>query len=508
MRYVLTNGEMREADLHTIEEQGMPANVLMGGAGSALADEMGRLAAKGKILCVCGSGNNGGDGLVCARILKSAGREVDVVCLAQKRSHECETQYHKWLALGGETLSKIPDERYSGVVDCLFGTGFHGRAEGDAEGAILAINRLKEGGAKVLSADIPSGVNGENGVVEGVAVCADVTLCIGELKTGVLLADGIDCAGEIKCADIGIVLPRTDYAVLLEREGVRTFLPKRKRNAHKGSYGKAAIVAGSEEYTGAAFLSAVACLRSGAGYTTLFAPKDILPHYVLKAPEILLRSVCEGGRYAFNEEMMLPLLAYDAVAYGMGMGQSEEVYKGAVWLLQHYEGKLLLDADGLNSLAAYGDATTLLQSKKCEVVLTPHGKEFSRLCGLPTKEIAAGGVAFCQEYAKKTGTTLLLKGATTVVTNGEKRALNCAGNSGQAKAGSGDVLSGIILSLMAQGADTFEAACAGSFLAGTAAEVAAKTQGEYSLTATDVIACLGRAFLLVAEDADKEGGEE
>ncbi len=507
MKYVLTNVEMREADEYTILEKGMPSSVLMGGAGSALAEEAARLLKGGRVLCVCGGGNNGGDGFVCARMLKSRRDEVDVVCFAEKFSHECETQRRKWLAVGGEIASAIPEKEYAVVVDCLFGTGFRGRAEGKAEEAIFAINRLKEKGAKVLSADIPSGVDGENGVARGAAVRADVTLCFGELKTGVLLCDGIDCAGRVKRADIGVELPKTDYARLVDDEWAAELLPKRKKNSHKGSYGRAAIVAGGENYTGAAFLSAWACLKSGAGYTTLFVPKEILPYYYLRAPELLLCPSNEGGKYAFNEEIMQDLLAYDSVAYGMGMGVSEEVYRGAAWLLERYEGKLLLDADGLNSLAAYGGAEAF-KNKKCALVLTPHVKEFSRLTGLPVQEIFAGGSRLVKEIAEEWGCTLLLKGATTLLSDGEKVALSTAGNSGQAKGGSGDVLSGVVAALLSQGCAPFDGASAGAYLAGKAAEIAARTEGEYSLTASDIVANLGKSFLLVSENANKERGEE
>ncbi len=507
MKYVLTNNEMREADEYTIREMGMPSSVLMGGAGSALAEEAKKLSKTGKILCVCGGGNNGGDGFVCARVLRSARREVTVVCAAEKYSRECDMQRRKWLALGGEILTEVPDENYAVAVDCLFGTGFHGKIEGKDAETVLAIRRLREEGAKVLAADIPSGVNGENGVAEGLAVQADVTLCFGELKAGVLLADGIELSGEVKRADIGIHLPKKEYARLIDKGLANTLLPKRKKNSHKGSYGKAAIVAGSEAYTGAAFLSASACLKSGAGYTTLFLPKSLLPHYYLRAPEILLCATNEGGKYAFNEEMMTPLLEYDSIAYGMGMGVSEEVYKGVAWLMERYEGKLLIDADGINSLAAFGGKEPFA-GKKCQLILTPHVKEFSRLSGLSLEEIFAGGIALAQDFAKKNDCTLLLKGATTIVADGAQIALANAGNSGQAKGGSGDVLSGVIASLLAQGCTPFDGGILGSYLVGTAAEIAAKTTGEYALTASDCIARLGEAFLFVAENADKERGDE
>lgn len=508
--YILTNKQMRDADKYTIETLDVPSLLLMERAGIALADEAERLAPTGAIVCVCGGGNNGGDGFVCARVLKERGREVAVVFYAEKQSADCRVNSEKWTAVGGELLRDIP-ENCALVVDCLYGTGFHGAlSDVDAE-TVGAVNALKKRGAKVLSADIPSGVNGENGRVEGVAVNASVTLCIGEIKTGVLLGDGIDRAGEIKRADIGISLPEGEcYATLVDRETADASLPQRKRNSHKGTFGRAAIVAGGLEYTGAAYLSAAACLRSGAGYTTLFAPSGILPYYILKAPELLLKTTNEGDRYAFNEERMQELFGYDSLAYGMGMGISEEVANGAAWLLAHYEGKLVLDADGLNSLAAYkkDELSYLFKTKKCDVVLTPHTKEFSRLSGISVKETLETSLSVSKALAERWGVNVLLKNATSVLTDGTRCCLNAAGCSGQAKGGSGDVLSGVIAGLCAAGASVYDAALAGSYLCGKAAELAARDIGEYSLTATDIIAYLGRAFLFVTEYADKQCGEE
>ena len=301
-----------------------------------------------------------------------------------------------------------------------------------------------------------------------------------------------------------------DNRRLLTAAGVAKVLPKRKRESHKGSYGRAAIVAGSAEYTGAAYLSAAACLRSGAGYTVLFTPSDILPYYILKAPEVLLKSTNEGGRYAFNEEIMSQVCEYDAVAYGMGMGISVEVAEGAAYLLAQYQGRLVLDADGLNSLAEYKKAALdgLLKNAKCEVVLTPHAKEFSRISGLGMQKILDDGAACAAEYATARSVTILLKGHYSVITDGGRCAVNTAGNSGQAKAGSGDVLSGVIVGLCAQGASGFDGACAAAFLCGKAAEFAAEKLGEYALTASDCIENLGRAFLFVTENADEDGGEQ
>lgn len=503
MKYILTNEEMRLADRYTIETLGVPSLTLMERAGGALAKEVERLKG-GEILCLCGGGNNGGDGFVCARLLKNKGCAVEVVCVAEKYSADCLVKKDEWENGGGRVLSAIPEKDYAIVIDCLYGTGFHGKLQGKDEELVLQVNALKKQGAKVISADIPSGVNGKNGRVDGVAINADETLCIGEIKTGVLLNDGIDYAGKILRADIGIALPQNQYTMLVDRENARELLPRRKRNSHKGSYGKAAIVAGSELYTGAAYLSAASCLRSGVGYTTLYVPKDILPHYILKAPEILLRASNEGGMYAFNEKMMEELCSYDSIAYGMGMGVSKEVFLGAKWLIENYQGKLIIDADGLNSLAAYGDCSVFAK-KKCEIILTPHIKEFSRLSGLSVEEILEDSISVVKDFAKKHGVRVLLKNAVSVITNGEEVFLNHTGTSGQAKGGSGDVLSGVIVGLCASGVEPFHAEVLGAYLVGLSAEIAEKAVGNYSMTATDLINNLPKAFLCVAKNADKDG---
>ena len=495
--YILTNKQMREADSYTIEMLGVPSLLLMERAGLALAEVTEEMLPEGKIVCLCGGGNNGGDGFVCARVLKGCGREVSVVCVAETFSADCRVNMEKWTAGGGELLSDIPDD-CSLIIDCLYGTGFHGVLEGEDERLVSRAIRMKKQGVKILSADIPSGVNGENGRVDGVAVFADKTLCIGEIKTGVLLGDGIDYAGQIDRADIGISLREDEkYALLLDKETVSAWLPKRKRNSHKGTYGKAAIVAGSKEYTGAAYLAASACARSGAGYTTLFVPEGILPYYLLKQPEILLKSTNDGDRYAFNAENMRQLATYDAVAYGMGMGTSEDVAQGAAWLLCNYEGRLILDADALNSLACYGKEglVELFHAKKCDVLLTPHGKEFSRLTGMDMKDVRFCGLAEPKEFASFLGASVLLKNAVSVLSDEERICVNVSGCSGQAKAGCGDVLSGLIAGLCAMGLSAYEGGAVGGYLAGKAAEFAAADIGEYALTASDVIAYLGKAFL-------------
>ncbi len=501
MKYVLTNEEMRYADEYTIQTLGVPSLTLMERAGEGLADEAERLAPTGKILCVCGGGNNGGDGFVCARILKQRGRETEVLFLGEKMSKDCRLNAEKWKKESGLTRTDFSEnEEIALSIDCLFGTGFHGRLEGIYAQTAERLNAMKQSGMKILSADIPSGLDGKSGLAEGVVVKADVTLCIGEFKTGVLLNDGLDYAGKVLRKDIGIVLPKgtkNSYAFLSDAEYAAELLPARKRNSHKGTYGRAAIVAGSFAYTGAAYLASAACLRSGVGYTTLFTPESLLPYYVWKQPEILLQPVCGGKDFVFEKEKFEGVLSYDSIAYGMGMGISKEVAKGAAYLLKWYTGKLILDADGLNSLASYKkeELARLFGEKKCELLLTPHVKEFSRLSDKSVEEILSDGIHAPVEFCENFPSSVLLKNAATVITDGKRIVVNLSGNSGQAKGGSGDVLAGLIAGLCASGTSVFDGACLGAYIVGNAAEKASEKMGERSLTATDVISYLGASFL-------------
>lgn len=509
MRYLLTNEQMRKADEYTIQKLG-DSLILMERAGEALADTVTslmdlRTRIRVKVLCVCGGGNNGGDGFVCARILRERGVDAEVVCQANKYSADCQKVMEKYLESGGVILQEIPKNGYAVVVDALLGTGYKGRLKAETEKTVLCINALKRDGAKIVCADIPTGVDGDNGQVQTTAVKGDITLCIGEVKAGVYLGDGIHYAGEVRVADIGIQRIE-NYAEIIDKNSVKTLLPKRKRNSHKGTYGKAGLVVSSVQYSGAGCLVGGACLRSGVGYTALFLPEKLIYPYMLKMPEALLYSISDGDRVAFNEEKFQTLLGFDAVAYGSGLGISKDVYLGAKYLIENYTGKLILDADALNSLAEYGDSETLFANKKCQILLTPHVKEFSRLSGESVEEILQNGLYATKDYAKKHGIAVLLKNAVSVLCDGERTCVNIHGSSGQAKAGSGDVLTGLIAGLCAQGLSVFNAGKVGAYLFGRSAEIAVKDTGEYSLLPTDCINALPKAFLsAVSEDTDEDG---
>ena len=497
---------MRAADKYTIETLGVPSAELMERAGAAIAEEAEKLlrAMGGRsVLAVCGGGNNGGDGWCAARFLAERGFETAVYTLTDKLSADCAAQraaYEDALSAAGEepcVFSAYPEKKFDLVLDAVFGTGFRGAPEGRfAE----AISRMNESGSKILSADIPSGLNGDTGAYAQ-CVKADVTVTIGELKGGLLLGDGADVCGKIVRRDIGISLPSPAQAGLCSAADFRNVFPPRRANTHKGSFGRAVILAGSAAYSGPPFLSAGAALRCGCGYTWLAVPSEIFPHCIGKLPEAILSCApSEGGRMRFDEAYLRGLTSgANAVAVGMGCDVSKGLYDSLAFLLSEYRGTLVIDADAITSLAEYG--ADVLREKSCRVILTPHAKEFSRLCCKPLGEVLQNGAALAKEFAAEYGVTVLLKGHTSLVTNGKFTVFCSEGTPALAKGGSGDVLSGIIVSLAARGVGAMDSAACGSWLMGRAGKLAAAGQGnEYSVCGTDVIAELPAAISqLIAE---------
>lgn len=473
MKYAYSNAQMREADRQTIEN-GTPSFTLMERAGKALAQAVASAMKRDEeVLFVCGGGNNGGDGFVAAQDLLEEGKRPTVLCLAEKFSPDCLTAKENFK---GEILGRIPKRRYDVAVDCLFGTGLSRAPEGENAALIGLINSARY----VIAADIPSGL-GENGIAFEPHVTADETVCMGLLKSCLLLADGADVSGKITVADLGI-LPTERGAEIWEEETAEYF-PKKKSNVNKGAFGKACILAVGATYSGAAFLAAGACLKSGAGYTRLCVPEPVYSHAIGRLPACILREFL-----AINGE----ILASDCIAAGMGSGVSERLYAILDELLKNYCGTLVLDADALNSLAAYG--TEILKEKSCKVIVTPHPKEFARLTGKSVDEVLRNAVAYAEAFAKEYGVTVVLKNNRTIVTDGERLAVNLTGSPALAKGGSGDVLTGFLAGTCARGVPPFEAACVSSYLLGRAGEIAAAEMGEYSPDATDIIGRLPRAI--------------
>ncbi len=479
MKRSYTNAQVRDAE-RKIQTAGTPVHVLMERAGEKLAEKtaaaMERLGID-DVLFVCGGGNNGGDGFVAARLLAEKGKEVSVLCPDEKFSADCSRAKYRYK---GEVLGRIPRRRYALIVDCVLGTGLSRAPEGNAATLVRFINGS---GAYVISADIPSGLS-ENGVALSPCVHADETLCMGLMKNALVLADGADTAGEVEVAQIGVSSMESG-AEIWERADVKAFFPKKHSNVNKGMFGKAAIWA-QGALSGAGYLAAGACLKSGAGYTFLSVREECAPFAACKYPACVVKTMDTEA-----------LLGCDSIALGMGAGVSEELYALIRELLSSFTGTLVLDADALNTLAAFG--TDALKKKSCDVILTPHPKEFARLVGKNAKDVLENPVLSAQEFARKYGVILVLKNNRSVISDGRRTAINTTGSPALAKGGSGDLLSGFLAGTCARGIPPYEAACVAAYAAGLAGEIAAEEMGEYAPDATDVIAYLPAALKRIAE---------
>lgn len=463
MERVLSNLEMRSADAAAIAA-GTDGEALMARAGSALSAVVSEAAERlhaDSILFVCGTGNNGGDGYVAARLLSERGLNVRVYALKGKLSQDCEREKSRYKG------AYIYDICGAIIVDCIFGTGLKRAVAGETARIIGTINAS---GAYIISADIPSGLCGDNGLTLGAAVRADLTLAIGEYKLGHFLGDGKDVCGALKRADIGILCPE-NCAKIYAAEDISKFFPKRLHNSHKGSYGTACLVAGSERYIGAAALAAQAALISGCGYTKLVCERDVKFALAAAMPQAVFTDSVDMNA--------------QAAAIGCGCGVSEELFKTLEYLAQNFRGTLIIDADGLNALASYG--CKILKERAYPTVVTPHVKEFSRLTGLKVDEILASPVSAAESFARDFGVTVLLKGATSVITDGENTALNTTGSTALAKAGSGDMLTGYMAGSAARGLRALDAAVCAAYVMGAAAEYAEKAETAYCATAGDIL---------------------
>ena len=474
MERILTSEQMRLADKFNIENLGISKDILVDRAGMAVADEIDRRFLGGRVLVCIGKGNNGEDGRIVADVL-SRKHGFSVATLTVSNG-----------------IFKIFDKKFDIIVDCIFGTGLNREVEGKYK---TAIEKINASGAYVVSCDIPSGLNSDNGKPMGIAVKANLTVAIQEFKLGHFLGDGIDYCGEVVAKDIGISIWGEDFVKRLNSDSVARFFEARKRNVHKGDFGKCAIIGGSKQYSGGVLLSknALCAFKSGMGYVNLVVPESLHCGYIGQVPECLLTPLKDvDGQMIVDEKVLSSLLAYDSIAVGMGMGVSEGVYEIVKYFLDNYEGKLLIDADGLNSLASFG--VDLLKNKKCKVVITPHIGEFSRLAGEDKDNIVANPIESARKFAEEFDVTVVLKNAVSIITDGENTFINTTGCAGLAKAGSGDVLSGFISGMISKSDDLVESAAAACYLFGSAGEIATLEQTEFTVTASDVINAIPKAI--------------
>jgi len=511
MKPVLTPDEAGALDRET-QARGTAADALMEAAGRAVAraavDLMGGTYGR-RAVVVCGKGNNGGDGLVAARYLARWGVRVAVIAV------EPLGDLREPAASNAERLDEAPSirvlpfsdaslerelARADVAIDAIFGTGFRGFPEDEWAEAIEGVNASP---LPIVAVDIPSGVNGATGAVDGNAVRADLTVTFGAAKVGAVLLPGAELAGAVRVVDIGfpgdLVRAR---AFLTEPDDVATVLPERPVETHKRAAGVLVVVAGSRAMTGAVRLIAEAAGRVGAGLIQVAVPASILPIVQAGLVETTFLPLPETDAGTVGARAIDPLLerleSADALAIGPGLSTDEETAGFVREMANVCPVSFVLDADGLNAFTGRGSQ---LADRKSDVVLTPHAGEFARISGVPKRELDADRLGHVRAFASETQAVTLLKGSRTLVVTPDGMArINPTGGPVLATAGSGDVLTGVIGGLVARGMSPVDAAWAGAYLHGLAGILAGRETGEGTV-ASDVAAQLPLAVARVLEGA-------
>ena len=518
MKYAVGTKQMGRIDGYMIDTLKIPGIVLMENASRAVVDHIVRKFGPGisglRAVVFCGSGNNGGDGFAVGRGLLAQGFEVHVILVGDERSltGDAHVNFEFFQALGERIfLAHSSEELHQAsqaagdadiVVDALFGTGLTREISGLYKEAVSIINDLC---AYKVSVDIPSGISGDTGAVMGDAVRADATVTFQYPKIGHFMYPGKEYAGELTVARIGVdtncpVLDELDVRVYGECENGIGF-SARHSNTNKGDYGRLLICAGSVGMAGAAVLSSRAACRAGAGIVSL-ASIDYVVNVVQKSvPEVVCRmlpgemdsitrnAVYEADRFIKDKT---------ALAVGPGISENQETQEFVNHLVVNHPIVKVFDADALNVISRNMD---VLLRKTGDVILTPHPKEFSRMTDIGVGQILSDPIRAARDFIAKYNVTLVLKGTVTVVANRERGiALVDAGSPGMARGGSGDVLTGIIASLAAQGRDAYDAAVLGVLVNGIAGKYAAEAVGEYSMSPEDTIGMIGKAIAALTHE--------
>ena len=497
MRKLALPQTMKAMDDYAIHTLGVPSLDLMERAAEEVVRAAKELlsARPGPVVVVCSSGNNGGDGIAAARLLLAEGCSVRcfLVGLREKLTPDAASMAQKLEAAGGVLEPCSPEALEAClpgcalVIDALFGTGLNRPLAGDALAVVELVNQSD---AQVVSCDIASGVDGATGAVLGGAIRADVTVTFTMAKPGQLLPPGLEYTGRLRIVDIGI--PRQAQEAqqtlgeLTDHDFVKTLLPRRRRESHKGDFGKLLLLAGSRGYTGAAALAARGAVRSGAGLVSLGTPEAVYPILAAKLDETMVFPLaCDSeGRLSMQAlpSVLDRMSACDAVLLGPGLGRSRDLSKLIAGVLEACQVPLVLDADGINGLDGHID---ILRGTSCPVVLTPHEGEFARLSDALGR---SNRLDAAKELAAQTGAAVVLKGYRTLIAAPDGRVrVNTTGNPGMATGGSGDVLAGVLTSFLGQGLSPFDAASAAAWVHGAAGDLAAAKIGEYGLTPTDLI---------------------
>ena len=486
-----TADEMSRADKGA-QALGIPGGFLMERAGVGMARIALEVYAPGRALVVAGGGNNGGDGFVIARELHRSGVEVAVLATKEDYEGDPRTNFEVLRNLGVRLLRSEELEAELGradlVVDALLGTGFSGEVR---EKEARLIERMNDSPAPVLAVDMPSGVDGATGEVQGSAVRAEVTVCAHAAKVGCVISPGREHAGEVVAVDIGIP-PEADVEPSLlwtDAGSLRGSIPRIAEPAHKYSAGALLVVAGSRRTTGAPVMVVRGAERTGCGIVFLATSESSAPAVDLELTEALVHGVPEDAQGYVTSAALAQILRLSertsALVVGPGMGTGEEGRRLVEGILREVDSPVLLDADAVTNVAGM-DA---LAKRDAPTVITPHAGELGRLLESGAKEVSARRLASARSAARGHGCCVLLKGSDTLVVEGEKVAVNSTGNVALATAGTGDVLAGVIGALLSRGMDAYEAARAGAWAHGRAAELWLEETGwpAESLIATDLL---------------------
>jgi len=501
-----TSAQMRELDAYAIHTLGIPSDQLMTrAAGHVARAAMGFTGSNKTAAVFCGSGNNGGDGIAAAASLKRHGHRVRVFLTGsrKKMTPDALEMERRFMKIGGTVEEFSSSDETVGaylaecgvIIDAMFGIGLHSELR---ENARLAVSLINAANVPVVAADIPSGIEADTGARLGDAVRADVTVTFTLPKPGHFIGAGAFCTGTLEITDIGIPAQLSD-ALQTDTHAVfppEVFLPHRKRDSHKGDYGRLLLLCGSTGYTGAASLAAQAAVRGGAGLVHLGVPAAIYEITAVKNMEAMPFPLpCdERGRLT---EAALPrildkLAGCNACLVGPGLGRSPALTGLVTALVRRSEIPMILDADGIN---AVGGNIDILDEAACPLILTPHEGEFRRLGGNTAE---AGRLAAARSFATGHGCTLVLKGPGTLsALPGGTVYVNTTGNPGMAKGGSGDVLAGLLAAFLGQGLPPERAAYTAVFVHGMAGDLCARRFGEYGMTPSDMIAALPEVLMKI-----------
>ncbi len=486
---------MRATDGWAIETRGIPSLDLMERAGEGLARVIAEHVPAGRIAVACGKGNNGGDGLVAARLLRQAGRDVEVLLLWE--AHRLTEDARAMLArLPGDAPVAYDGGRLAhaeGLVDALLGTGSSGAPKEPVAGAIEELNAAP---AQVVAADVPSGVDASTGEVAGAAVRAAATATFHRAKPGLWIAPGKAYAGAVAVVDIGIPSQAPGEADAgLVTAGVLRDMPRRGAESTKFSSGNVVVVGGSRGLTGAPCMSALAAMRAGAGYVTVAAPASLELAFTVRLLEAMLAALPEDDGALSPGALEAALSAIeraDAVVLGPGLGRSPGAQELARAMVERVDVPLVIDADGLNALAGRLDE---LRNRRRPTVLTPHAGELGRLLEVDSAEVGRARLHHARAAAARSQALVVLKGDDTLVAAPSGRvAISPGGAPALATAGTGDVLAGVMGAMLAKGLPMPHAACAAVYAHLRAGRLAAAPHGPDGVIASDVIASLPAAL--------------